>query len=340
MGTFNVRDAITNEIICEDEKVVCIVLSEFKASPIAHASNSRHRIACFPLSGTWDGNYVVPDDDMSFSSTVNQIAAQSGHGFNKSIPSTFLEVQQKINSTPNINGVNHSLMIIKEGTVGLLKSLEGMSFLMGGLSVEGEIAKSKAIAEEYMRIYEQHNQGDNSNGTLRILSQLKDVIEFKSHYTHINNLEVPLVGSALIPDSLCAFSPLLVEIVEEMYGYEGYTHYIHEYGELPKEYDEIVRKLHEGMFIAKALDHIGLQLRPSMSTILTTADDPGFELSTKLIGTVLAQKLAFAQEKQSLGCLHDIDKHIDTLKQILADTIRQRKIVGRDIEKGSGQELN
>jgi hypothetical protein len=332
MGT-NVTDAITHETIYEGNAVIAILISAAQPKSLGHFSTSSHKISSFPMEGFWDGSRVIPHDDMSFSSNFNQILVQSGHGNQKSIPSTFIEIQDKLARDPVINGETYSLMVIRESTVDLLKSLKGMDFKMGNVSAESDIANCHALAAEYVRVYDLHQEGDNSEGIKRHMIKLEKALDFSSIETHINGIEVPAVGSALIRDSHCVFSDRLIEMVEEVYGYEGngVGDYLKNYRELPRDYDEIITKLHQGQFIAKALDVIGRQVAPSMTTIARQDDHYNLEMASKIAQRELQSKLAFAKEASSPGFLADIDKEIESMKRMLADVIRQRKEVGREL---------
>lgn len=336
----NVTDAITHETIYEGDSVVAILISAAEPTSLGNSSTSSHKISSFPMEGLWDGSRVIPHDDLTFSSTFNEILVQSGHGNQKSTPDNFIEIQDRLARDPVINGETYSLMVIRESTVDLLKSLKDIDFKMGNASVESDIANCHALAAEYVRVYDLHQEGDNSDGIRRHLIKLEKALDFSSIETHINGIDVPAVGSALIRDSHCVFSDRLIEMVEEVYGHEGngVADYLRDYRELPRDYDEIVTKLHQGQFIAKALDVIGRQVAPSMTTIARQDDHYNLEMASKITQRELQSKLACAKEASSPGLLADIDKEIEDLKRMLADVIRQRKEVGRELGVRPGPE--
>lgn len=336
MGTINVTDAITHQVINEGDAVVAIIISRAEPQMLGHSSTQQYKVSSLPIEGTWDGHRVVPNDDLTFSSTFNQIMVQSGSGNHKQIPDTFIDVQAKIARNPEIEGNTYGLMVVRESTVEMLRGLNQMDFNMGGATEISDVANYHVLAAEYLRVYDLFDQGDNSEGIRRTLSALQEALEFKSIESSINNVELPMVCSSLLRDSHCAFSDRMIDMLDELNGHQGQIRHLQDYRELPRETNEVVSKLHQAQFIATALNIIGRQLSPSMTTVARQDDHYNLEIASKVVHSELKAKLDFAKESKSPRFLGEIDNEIEALKQMLADVVRQRKLVGKDILAESG----
>lgn len=338
MGTTNVTDAITHQVINEGDAVVAIIISRAEPQMLGHSSTQQYKISSLPIEGTWDGHRVVPNDDLTFSSTFNQIMVQSGSGNHKQIPDTFVDVQAKIARNPEIEANTYALMVVRESTVEMLRGLNQMDFKMGSATEVSDVANYHVLAAEYLRVFDLFAQGDNSAGIRRTLASLQQALEFRSIESSINNVELPMVCSSLFRDSHCAFSDRMIDMIDELNGYQGQIRHLQDYRELPRETNEVVSKLHQAQFIASAMNIIGRQLAPSMTTIARQDDHYNLEVASKVIHSELKAKLDFAKEAGSPSFLGEIDNEIEALKRMLADVVRQRKQVGREIAAEKGPE--
>jgi len=343
---FHVCDAITDRPIKEGEKVIAYFMVD-KRSSNPHVSISlyadrteRYQFASLPVTGTWDGYQVIPDDHDSLAVrsaiAACSVSAQSFIDLQKGLHAN--AVRRLGSSTEGESHHQFSMFVIKADTPKFLNSIKEVSKNVP-FDAEKELVVATTLFARLNASLQALLNNKDDNAHSRLYGQYDKYrraffFEYEQD-TMGDGLKVPFASKTMAPVMDSTFSSRFKDFMEGagLFGFNAGD--MHETAlrqqlatgdarSLPADYREAFIGLHQTQFLIDAMLIMDIPLKPSTWVKGRRLDSRYVEFKTAVLFQEVQHLMDELTDNMEQKEVVKIDRALAPIKKHMAKVIKRR----------------